>query len=179
MLAPTRSVHSFATLMTGFVVIALFALWRRVPVAVTLQPQHWLTTFACTGLGASSSVLAWSDGVQLLPDWFLTATLVSTAMWSLVSRVSLGRCFGLLPANRGVVTHGTYRFVRHPVYPAFLAAEFGLLAGRFSLPLLGMTFVLTAMMCVRVLQEEHFWGDDPAYQRYRYQVRYRLVPGLW
>ncbi len=178
-LAPTRSMPSFVTLMTGFAIIALFALWRRVPHAVTLQPQHWVTTFVCTGLGVSSSVFAWSNGVQLLPDWLLTGTLAAAAVCSLVSRVSLGRCFGLLPANRGVVTHGTYRFVRHPVFAAFLVAELALLAGRFSLPLLGMTLVMMMMICVRVLQEERFLGDDPAYQQYTRAVRYRLVPGLW
>ncbi len=34
--------------------------------------------------------------------------------------LSLGRSFGIEAANRGIQTHGLYRFVRHPIYAAYL-----------------------------------------------------------
>ena len=34
--------------------------------------------------------------------------------------LSLGRSLGIEAANRGVQTHGLYRFVRHPIYAAYL-----------------------------------------------------------
>ena len=35
-------------------------------------------------------------------------------------KLSLGRSFGLMPANRGVVSTGMYRLVRHPIYLGYL-----------------------------------------------------------
>jgi protein-S-isoprenylcysteine O-methyltransferase Ste14/Flp pilus assembly pilin Flp len=45
--------------------------------------------------------------------------------WMLIAALALGRCFGVLPEARGLVTHGPYALVRHPLY----LGEFGALAG--------------------------------------------------
>src|ERR1700722_18522498 len=37
-----------------------------------------------------------------------------------VSRVYMGRSFGILPANRGIVSKGPFRWVRHPIYFGWL-----------------------------------------------------------
>ncbi|HEU4942388.1 MAG TPA: methyltransferase, partial [Gaiellaceae bacterium] len=54
--------------------------------------------------------------------------LVALAAWTwlFVSFLALGRCFGLLPEARGLVTRGPYRLVRHPVYLGEFAAVGGL-----------------------------------------------------
>ena len=48
----------------------------------------------------------------------------------IAAKLTLGRSFGLVPANRGVVVSGPYGFMRHPIYEgsvishaAFLAAQ--------------------------------------------------------
>src|SRR5438093_6767341 len=41
--------------------------------------------------------------------------------------LALGRSFGLVPADRGLVTSGIYRVVRHPLYASYLVAELGYL----------------------------------------------------
>jgi protein-S-isoprenylcysteine O-methyltransferase Ste14 len=38
------------------------------------------------------------------------------------ARLSLGLSIGLVPADRGIVTRGVYRFVRHPIYTGLLIA---------------------------------------------------------
>src|SRR5512141_432349 len=38
----------------------------------------------------------------------------------IAGKLTLGRSFGLMPANRGVVSSGVYRFVRHPIYLGYL-----------------------------------------------------------
>ena len=42
-------------------------------------------------------------------------------------KLSLGRSFGLMPANRGVVSTGLYRLVRHPIYMGYLITHVGFL----------------------------------------------------
>jgi protein-S-isoprenylcysteine O-methyltransferase Ste14 len=44
----------------------------------------------------------------------------------------LGRSFGLLPAQRGLVVVGPYRFVRHPIYFGYLIGHIGFLLVNFS-----------------------------------------------
>lgn len=48
------------------------------------------------------------------------------SLWILASVLVLGRCFGVLPEARGLVTHGPYRLVRHPVYLGEITALGGL-----------------------------------------------------
>ena len=65
----------------------------------------------------------------LVPD-------VATAMVSalglalvIVGKMALGRSFGLVPANRGVVVRGPYTLVRHPIYTGYLITHVAFLIG--------------------------------------------------
>ena len=51
----------------------------------------------------------------------------------IAGKLSLGRSFGLMPANRGVVSTGLYRIVRHPIYMGYLITHVGFLAANPSL----------------------------------------------
>lgn len=44
---------------------------------------------------------------------------------STLALFDLGSAFGVSPANRGVVSTGLYRYVRHPMYTGYVIAEFG------------------------------------------------------
>ena len=46
----------------------------------------------------------------------------------IVGKMSLGRSFGLMPANRGIVSTGLYRVVRHPIYLGYLITHVGFVA---------------------------------------------------
>ena len=96
-------------------------------------------------------------------------------IWSLAT---LGRCFGLFPEARGLVTRGPYRLVRHPVYLGELISAVGLLLAKPH-PLVVVTFgVFVALQYWRTVYEERalsaaFPEDYPAYAR---RVP-RLLPG--
>lgn len=94
----------------------------------------------------------------------------------LVSAISLGRSFGIAPADRGLRTTGFYRWVRHPLYAAALCVIMGYLVANPTLRnLIGVT-VWIIIQIVRIGQEERILEG---YAGYAHQVRYRLVPWLW
>lgn len=42
-----------------------------------------------------------------------------------VALFELGSSFGVTPANRGVITTGIYRYLKHPMYAGYILAEVG------------------------------------------------------
>ena len=63
-----------------------------------------------------------------LPD--IVTALVSAArpVLVVVGKMALGRSFGIVPANRGVVVRGPYTLVRHPIYTGYLITHVAFLA---------------------------------------------------
>src|SRR6266545_2753956 len=62
-----------------------------------------------------------------MPD-IVTACISATGLILVITgKITLGRSFGLVPANRGVVVGGPYVFVRHPIYTGYLIAHFAFL----------------------------------------------------
>ena len=62
-----------------------------------------------------------SDGETPLAGDQTTAMLSAVGLVIVVlGKMTLGRSFGIVPANRGVVVRGPYNFVRHPIYAGYL-----------------------------------------------------------
>jgi len=162
-------------LLTESFTLALVLFARRAvtrdlsPVAVvaTLYAAFFFTLFA------------YSDTVRVVPEWVgATLQLVGLA-WQVTAKAALGRCFGLLPAARGLVTRGPYRVVRHPIYLGYLIAHIGFLLSNFSLRNLLVLAVLYLAQAVRMSREEAILkaGEHSArYVDYCAAVRYRMVP---
>jgi isoprenylcysteine carboxyl methyltransferase (ICMT) family protein YpbQ len=95
-----------------------------------------------------------------------------------VARVYMGRSFGILPANRGIVSKGPFRWVRHPIYFGWFILSMGY-AMSFTNPRNIILIVATLPFMVwRIDQEEAHLSADPEYRSYMYRVRYRLLPGV-
>ena len=102
-------------------------------------------------------------------------TLVSCA-WLLVAALALGRCFGILPEVRGLVTRGPYRLVRHPVYLGELGACAGLVLAAPSRWNLGVAVAFAAAQATRIrLEERALLAEFPEYAQYAASTP-RLVP---
>jgi protein-S-isoprenylcysteine O-methyltransferase Ste14 len=106
------------------------------------------------------------------------AIALAAWMWLLVSFLALGRCFGLLPEARGLVTRGPYRLVRHPVYLGEFAAVGGLLLASPTTRNVLLAAGFVAAQAVRMRLEERELGDVfPEYAAYASRTP-RLVPRL-
>lgn len=120
-----------------------------------------------------------SDLAALAPE--AATVLVSAAGLCVViaGKLSLGRSFGLMPANRGIVSTGVYRFVRHPIYLGYLITHVGfVLANPTGWNLLTLVGSDVALM-FRAVCEERTLGRDPAYRDYQQLVRWRVIPGVF
>ncbi len=103
---------------------------------------------------------------------------VAFAVWLFVAVLALGRCFGVLPEARGLVTHGPYRYVRHPVYLGELGAAGGLVIAAPTAWNAGVLGVFLAAQAVRMrLEERALAAEFPEYADYAARTP-RLVPRL-
>ena len=97
-------------------------------------------------------------------------------VWLLASVLALGKCFGILPEARGLVTRGPYRFVRHPVYLGELGAVLGFVIGAPTFWNIGVLVAFYAAQAVRMrLEEKALTREFPEYARYAAATP-RLVP---
>lgn len=90
--------------------------------------------------------------------------------------ISLGRSFGIAPADRGLRTTGLYRWVRHPLYLSELCFYLGYLVTNPSWRNLIGSCVVTVLQVVRIVREERI---VEGYAGYAQRVRWRLLPFAW
>jgi protein-S-isoprenylcysteine O-methyltransferase Ste14 len=163
-------------LLASEMLVVVLTVLRRATVEVDRSYRaRLLTAFAVIGpvLGRPATVAA------LAPE--LATVLLSAIGLSVViaGKLSLGRSFGLMPANRGVVSGGLYRLVRHPIYMGYLITHAGFVAANptpWNIVLLAGADI--ALMW-RAVCEEQTLSRDAAYRDYQQTVRWRVVPGVF
>jgi protein-S-isoprenylcysteine O-methyltransferase Ste14 len=119
------------------------------------------------------------SGVPLVPD-VVTASVSSAGLVVIISgKLTLGRSFGLMPANRGIVSRGIYRIVRHPIYAGYLVTHAAFLVAHPTAWNLALIGVSDTALLVRAVYEERTLALDAAYADYMTQVRWRVLPGCF
>ena len=124
-------------------------------------------------------LLAPAAVAALAPEALTVAASCAGLAVVIVGKIALGRSFALLPANRGVVSTGPYRMVRHPIYLGYLITHVAFLAANPSLWNITALVVADAALLARAVREEKTLALDPAYRDYQTQVRWRVAPGLF
>lgn len=152
------------------------SLFVRVP-----KRRDWNPVTVICSLGASYYFVAiqLAPGEHLVPEMLGAGLQVIGISWQIYAKISLRFSFGILPANRGIVSSGAYRFVRHPIYLGYLITDIGFLLTNFGPQNLLVYAGLYALQAVRINREEKLLSDDPEYCRYRERVRFRALPGVY
>ena len=127
-------------------------------------------------LGMIAALLPTTVHVGSSPRYLLLPGLAGYGLilWSLAT---LGKRFGIAPADRGLTCRGPYQFIRHPMYLGELVFREALLFSSTNLVLdVALFAFLTTIQCVRILREERWISGYPCYAKL---VRWRLLPRIW
>jgi protein-S-isoprenylcysteine O-methyltransferase Ste14 len=134
-----------------------------------------VTTLALVG----PPLLRASDVVPLLPDALTAGVSALGVALVVLGKIALGRSFGLVPANRGVVVRGPYTFVRHPIYTGYLITHVAFLMASPTPWNFAVLFFSDSALIVRAMMEERVLRNDVEYQGYCRRVGWHLVPGVF
>ena len=167
---------SYHLLRTAIVLaFTVFTVNRDEPHARARRP---LALGAC--VVAMGCVFSFGAPAHSSPWLALAGEAIATVscVWLLASVLALGRCFGVLPEARGLVTRGPYRLVRHPVYLGELGACCGLAVTSPTVMNGAVLAVLAAAQVVRMgLEERALTRAFPDYASYAARTP-RLLPRL-
>ena len=171
----TGRITGLFLLLSEAIVVALTLVRRSARALDRSMKARVLTTVSVLG----PPLLAPAAVAPLAPEVVTVAISCAGLAVVIAGKVTLGRSFALLPANRGVVSTGLYHVVRHPIYMGYLVTHIAFLAASPSLWNIVALVVADAALLARAVCEEQTLAKDPAYQEYQTRVRWRVVPGLF
>ena len=167
----------YASLRTAVVVAFSLFVFTRGP---SRRPARDPVAFAACAAAVGAIVLLQGPTEGTATSLVLAGDFVAlvACIWLLAAVLVLGRCFGVLPEARGLVTRGPYGVVRHPVYLGELAACAGLLLAAPTAWNLFVAAVFVGAQALRMRLEENELGAHfPEYARYAAETP-RLFPRL-
>jgi protein-S-isoprenylcysteine O-methyltransferase Ste14 len=154
----------------------LLVLMRRRATVLSSHPLDWALAFAAINLPLLAVPAAAGTRV---PEAVSVALMLAGLVIQIAAKLTLGRSFGIVAANRGVKTGGLYRVVRHPMYAGYTLIHIGFLLGFPSLRNALLYLAALGLEIARALREEAVLDRDPVYRTYAARVRYRLLPGVF
>lgn len=162
--------------MSGAVLMGLLSLVRFPPTIAMVNARSLISTMVT--VLAPVMMRPENPSVGLIAGCAVVIQLIGVVLTQ-IARLYLGRRFGLLPANRGIVCVGPFRLVRHPIYAGWLVLALGFLMAFPTVFNLMMVLVSIPFVAWRIALEEKLLLQDPDYQVYCIATPYRLIPGVF
>lgn len=155
--------------------VGVIFLIRRSPRSASHNPLDWAVAYG--GWFFGFLVRPGGPALPFASTFGLALQCAGLALWTWAF-ANLSRSYGIVAADRGLTTQGPYRLVRHPLYLAYLIGGVGYLVQSTSPRNLAVVGVTVSFQVARILREEHHL-HGAAYDQYRRDVRWRLLPGVW
>jgi protein-S-isoprenylcysteine O-methyltransferase Ste14 len=171
----TQRLTGLLLLVSELLVVVLTIFRRR---AQTVD-RSTLARLATVLSIAGPPMLRVSEEGALVSDYVTAAASAAGLCLVIAAKVTLGRSFGIVPANRGIVAGGPYHLVRHPIYTGYLVTHLAFLVAHPTYWNLAMVVIADTALVVRALVEERVLGSDERYRAYCSRVGWHLVPGVF
>lgn len=163
-------------LLTSEALVVVLTVFRRPPSDV----DRSLRARVLTAISLVCPPLVYpADVAALAPEAATVAVSAAGLLIVIGGKLSLGRSFGLIPANRGIVRSGLYRVVRHPIYAGYLVTHVAYLAANPSVWNLAVLVTGALALTARAVCEEATLSRDAGYRDYLSRVRWRMAPGVF
>ena len=153
--------------------VVLLLVFRRESRRLSRHPWDWIVA-----LGGSFTVLLVRPATTAIaPEFVGVALQLAGTVFEIYAKIFLGRSFGIVAADRGIVVGGPYRIVRHPIYLGYFVTHVGFLLANWSPRNLALYIVVYFFQISRILSEERILTEDDVYREYCGRVRYPADPG--
>jgi protein-S-isoprenylcysteine O-methyltransferase Ste14 len=163
-------------LLASEALVVVLTVLRRAPAAIDRSIRARVLTTLST---MAPPLVRPAALVPLAPEAMTVALSVVGLSLVIAGKLSLGRSFGLMPANRGIVCSGLYRWVRHPIYMGYLLTHVAFLAAHPSPLNIMLLISADVALLARAVCEERTLATDPEYRAYQQRVRWRVAPGIF
>ena len=171
----TGRVTGLLLLVSEALVVVLTVMRRSAAVVDRSMRARLLTALSMLG----PPLLQPAHVAALLPQSLTVGLSAAGLAIVIAGKITLGRSFGLMPANRGVVSSGLYRIVRHPIYLGYLITHVAFLLATPSAWNVAALLAADAALLARAVCEEQTLSRDERYRTYQQTVRWRVCPGVF
>ena len=150
----------------------------------TIMSIFRLTTLVRYILAGLDQRYGWTVGFPIAAQLAgLVVCVLSYALlaWAMTSNAFFSQLMRI-QSERGhaVITHGPYRYVRHPAYVGMILFEPAMSILLASWPAIIAGGLCSILLILRTaLEDRTLHAELPGYVDYAHQVRYRLLPGIW
>jgi len=171
----TRHITGLFLLISEAMVVVLTIVRRPAGRVDRSTAARIVTTLALVGPPLLRAV----DGAALVLDELTAFVSIIGVSLVIAGKLTLGRSFGIAPANRGIVAAGPYLLVRHPIYTGYLITHAAFLVAHPSLWNITVLVISDTALVIRALYEERVLQLDDRYRDYCNRVGWHLVPGVF